>query len=50
MLLLQKIKLHYIQDTDNQLFPDHLSNRYQYDTYNGVKSKQEIITCGAPKD
>ena len=48
-LLLQKMKLYGIQGTANQWFHDYLSNRYQYVTYNGVKSKQEIITCGVPQ-
>ena len=48
-LLLQKMKLYGIQDTANQWFHDYLSNRYQYVTYNIVKSKQEIITCGVPQ-
>ena len=33
----------------NHWFHNYLSYRYQYDTYNGVKSKQEIITSGVPK-
>ena len=43
------MKLYCIHGTASQWFHDYLSNRYQYVTYNGVKSKQEIITCGVPQ-
>ena len=43
------MKLYGIQGTANQWFHDYLPNRYQYVTYSGVKSKQEIITCGVPQ-
>ena len=46
MYYFKKMKLYGIQGTANQWFHDYLSNRYQYVTYNGVKSKQVIITCG----
>ena len=43
------MKLYGIQGTANPWFHDYLSYRYQYVTYNGVESKQEIITCGVPQ-
>ena len=48
-VLLQKLKLYDIQGTANQWFHDYLCNRYQYVTYNDMKSKQEIIIGWVPQ-
>ena len=39
-ILLHKLELYGLQDISIKWFKDHLSNRIQYATYNGIKSKQ----------
>ena len=48
-ILLQKLTLYGIQDIMLKSFKDYLSNRVQYVTYNGMKSKREKIKCGVPQ-
>ena len=49
IILLQKLYFYGIQDITLSWFENYLSNRKQYVTYNGNKSKTEKINCGVPQ-
>ena len=48
-ILLRKLEKYGIRGRALDWFTDYLSNRLQYVTYNGAKSKREIIKCGVPQ-
>ena len=48
-ILLKKLEKYGIQGAALDWFTNYLSNRLQYVTYNGAKSKREIIKCGVPQ-
>ena len=48
-ILLQKLCFCGIQDITQSWFENYLSNRKQYVTYNGNKSKTEKFKCGVPQ-
>ena len=48
-ILLNKLNHYGIRGIVNNLFKSYLTNRYQYVTINGVKSKQTIIVHGVPQ-
>ena len=49
IILLQKLYFYGIQYITLSWFENYLSNRKQYVTYNGNKSKTEKINCGVPQ-
>ena len=48
-ILLKKLENYGIQGAALDWFTNHLSNRLQNVTYDGAKSKREIIKCGVPQ-
>ena len=48
-ILLKKLEKYDIQGAALDWFTNYLSIRLQYVTYNGAKSKREIIKCGVPQ-
>ena len=48
-ILLVKLHKYGVQNTARLWFPDYLTNRTQYVTYNSIKSETEMIDCGVPK-
>ena len=48
-ILLQKLSFYGIQGVTLSWFENYLSNRKQYVTYNGIKSKTEKVNCGVPQ-
>ena len=48
-ILLQKLSFYGIQGVILSWFENYLSNRKQYVTYNGIKSKTEKVNCGVPQ-
>ena len=48
-ILLKKLHLYGIQDIPHMWFQNYLSDRFQYVTYNNVKSNKESIKSGVPQ-
>ena len=48
-ILLAKLNHYGICGSENDLFRNYLSNRYQYVEYNGAKSDTKLITTGVPQ-
>ena len=48
-ILLQKLSFYGIEGVTLSWFENYLSNRKQYVTYNGIKSKTEKVNCGVPQ-
>ena len=48
-ILFAKLSHYGICGSENDLFRNYLSNRYQYVEYNGAKSDTKLITTGVPQ-
>jgi hypothetical protein len=48
-ILVKKLEYYGITGPYNNWIKSYLSNRFQYVSLNGVKSKQEAVTCGVPQ-
>ena len=48
-ILIGKLEKYGVRGKANEWIKDYLSNRQQYCTFNGTKSRTETITCGVPQ-